>query len=85
MAKGNFVVFKGPTKKGKTSVAFSTIKQFLNESSKSRAIYVGLTQNAGELMLNALPEDLRSRALAIGVDNSGSSDADVILSPHAAL
>ena len=26
MAKGNFVVFKGPTKKGKTSVAFSTIK-----------------------------------------------------------
>jgi len=29
MAKGNFIVFKGPSRKGKTSVAYSTVKNFL--------------------------------------------------------
>ena len=40
MAKGNFIVFKGPSNKGKTSVAYSTIKHFLEESNENRAIYI---------------------------------------------
>ena len=43
MAKGNFIFLKGPSKKGKTTVAYSTIKQFLKESLDHKAIYVGLT------------------------------------------
>ena len=43
MAKGNFIFLKGPSKKGKTTVAYSTIKQFLKESIDHKAIYVGLT------------------------------------------
>ena len=48
MAKGNFIVFKGPSQKGKTTVAYSTIKSFLQESKEHRAIYIGLTTNAGK-------------------------------------
>ena len=33
MAKGNFILFKGPSQRGKTTLAFTTIKQFLQESS----------------------------------------------------
>ena len=47
MAKGNFIVFKGPSKRGKTTLAQNTIKQFLEESEEHRAIYIGLTKNTG--------------------------------------
>lgn len=47
LAKGNFIVFKGPSKQGKTSVTHAVIKQFLLENPNHRAIYVGLTQNSG--------------------------------------
>ena len=47
MAKGNFIVFKGPSKRGKTTLAQNTIKQFLEESDEHRAIYIGLTKNTG--------------------------------------
>lgn len=43
LAKGNFIVFKGPARQGKTDLTSSTIKQFLMEDSEHRAIYVGLT------------------------------------------
>ena len=43
MAKGNFIMFKGPSKQGKTTLAHSVIRQFLLESEDHRAIYVGLT------------------------------------------
>jgi len=46
MAKGNFVLFKGPSKQGKTSLTHSVIKQFLLENAENRAVYVGLTKNS---------------------------------------
>ena len=88
MAKGNFIMFKGPSMKGKTSLAYSTIKQFVQESDEHRAIYAGLTPNSGQKLLQELPEDCRERVMAIGVDPASgetSSDADYILAPHAAL
>ena len=88
MAKGNFILFKGPSMKGKTAMAYSTIKQFLMESEEHRAIYAGLSPNAGQKLLQELPEECRERAMAIGVDPASgetSSDADYILAPHAAL
>lgn len=42
MAKGNFIILKGPSRRGKTTIAYSTIKQFLNESTEHKAIYIGL-------------------------------------------
>ena len=47
MAKGNFIVFKGPSKRGKTTLAQNTIKHFLEESKEHRAIYVGFNKNSG--------------------------------------
>ena len=88
MAKGNFILFKGPSMKGKTAMAYSTIKRFLMESEEHRAIYAGLSPNAGQKLLKELPEECRERAMAIGVDPASgetSSDADYILAPHAAL
>ncbi len=85
MAKGNFIVFKGPTNKGKSSVAYSTIKHFLEESDEHRAIYVSSSPNSGEQLLTELPDKVQSRALALGVHNTASTDADVILGPYTAL
>ena len=95
MAKGNFIVFKGPSQKGKTTVAFSTIKSYLQESEEHRAIYVGLTNNAGEMLFKSLPEPLHKRLMAIGIDprssditdeaQNHSTAANYILAPHAAI
>ena len=68
MAKGNFILFKGPSQRGKTSLAQSAIKSFLQESEEHRAIYVGLTHNTGQRLFDSLPEDCKARALALGVD-----------------
>ena len=85
MAKGNFIVFKGPSNRGKTATAYSTIKHFLQESTEHRAIYIGLSQNSGQKLFSQLPDECRERSLAFGVDSAMSSDADRILAPHAAL
>ena len=88
MAKGNFIVFKGPTQKGKTNVAMSTIKSFLQESEEHRAIYVGLTNNAGKMLFNSLPEACHKRLMAIGIDprsEEHSTAANFILAPYAAI
>jgi len=88
MAKGNFILFKGSSKRGKTTLAQCAIKQFLKESSDHRAVYVGLTKNSGQRLFQGLPEDCKDRAMAIGVEASAllpSSHADYILAPHAAL
>ena len=58
------------------------------ENSQHHAIYVGLTQNSGERLLSALPDDCKSRAMAIGISKIGShssTDADYILAPQVAL
>lgn len=88
MAKGNFIVFKGPSQKGKTTVAFSTIKNFLQESEEHRAIYVGLTSNSGKMLFNSLPKVCHNRLMAIGVDSrteEHSTAANFVLAPHAAI
>ena len=88
MAKGNFIVFKGPSMKGKTTVAFSTIKSFLQESAEHRAVYVGLTAHAGKRLFQSLPEACHSRVMALGVDplkSEHSTAASFILAPHAAI
>lgn len=88
MAKGNFIVLKGPSKRGKTTLAFDTIKQFLQENDDHRAIYVGLHQNSGQKLLKHLPAGCKDRAMAIGVGSSSlmpSSDADYLLAPVAGL
>ena len=85
MAKGNFIMFKGPSMKGKTSLAHSTISQYLQEDEDHRAIYVGLTPNSGKKLIQEMPGNCKDRVMAIGVDPATSSDSDYILAPHAAL
>lgn len=88
MAKGNFIVFKGPSQKGKTTVAYSTIKSFIQEDSEHRAIYIGLTHNSGQKLFKSLPEELHDRVMAIGVDPLSadkSTAANFLLAPIAAL
>lgn len=85
MAKGNFIVFKGPSKKGKTEVAFDTISQFLAESPSHKAIYVSLAPQGSQRMLESLPNWLRGRAMAIGVESAERGDADFLLAPMAAI
>lgn len=88
MSKGNFILLKGSSNKGKTTLAQSAIKQFLKESSEHRAIYVGLTANSGQRLFQSLPPDCIDRAMSIGVDTTAlfpSSDADFLLAPYAAL
>ena len=88
MAKGNFIVFKGPSQKGKTTVAFSTIKSFLQENEEHRAIYVGLTNNAGKMLFKSLPETYHKRLMSIGIDGRSeehSTTANFVLAPHAAI
>lgn len=88
MAKGNFIVLKGSSRRGKTTIAYNTIKRFLLESEEHRAVYVGFTQNAGQKLFEQLPADCKDRAMALGIESSSlmpSSDADYILAPHAAL
>ena len=48
MTKGNMIMLKGPSNSGKTTFAFSTIDAFLKEDPTHKAIYVGLTHNAGK-------------------------------------
>ena len=45
MTKGNLVIFKGERNTGKTSLAFSIIKNFLANSAdpEAKAIYVGMS------------------------------------------
>lgn len=43
LTKGNFIFLKGNHNSGKTSVAMSTIQEFLKDDPENRAIYVGLT------------------------------------------
>ena len=45
MSQGNFIVFQGERGTGKTTLAKSTIQQFLKESEYNRAIYVGLNNS----------------------------------------
>ena len=88
MAKGNFIVFKGPSYKGKTTVAYSTIKNFLQEDNENRAIYVGLQNNAGKKLFEHLPDACKDRLMSIGVNiqsSDQSSAANFVLAPHAAI
>ena len=90
MTKGNFIVLKGSSLRGKTALAHSTIKQFLEEDEEHRAIYVGLTPNSGQRLLESLSNDIKPRAMALGIQGnpgelSSSSDAEFLLAPHAAL
>ena len=48
MTKGNMIMLKGPSNSGKTTFAFSTIDAFLKEDPSHKAVYVGLTHNAGK-------------------------------------
>lgn len=44
LTKGNLILFKGDRNTGKTTLAFSIIKQFLDKSEKgAKAIYVGMS------------------------------------------
>ena len=51
MTKGNLVLFKGERNTGKTSLAFSIIKNFLanTRNNEGKAIYVGMSQKGKEL------------------------------------
>ena len=92
LTQGNFIFFKGKANIGKTTVALSTIRNFLRENNLNRAIYVGLTKNAGEKLIQQITDEKqRSRVMALGVDstnksyNSLSTDAEYIMAPHIAL
>jgi len=51
MTKGNLVLLKGERNTGKTSLAFSIIKNFLanTRNNEAKAIYVGMSQKGKEL------------------------------------
>lgn len=43
LTRGNFILFKGERSTGKTQVAVDVIKQFLNENTSNKAVYVSLS------------------------------------------
>ena len=51
MAKGNLILMKGNRKQGKSTVALSTVKQFVQESKNHKAIYVGFQKKHGEQLI----------------------------------
>ena len=89
MTKGNLIMLKGPSNSGKTRFAFSTIEAFLREDQGHRAVYVGLTHNAGTQLLNQLDDASKSRVACFGIDalqkDLSISDAEFVLAPHAGL
>lgn len=87
MTKGNFVVFKGETNSGKTRVAHSTIRQFLQPGDKTKkAVFVGLNKQSGDELLASLSEEQRKNCLSFGVDREEAvSDAEYYLAPFTAL
>jgi len=80
MTKGNFILFKGDRNTGKTSLAFSVVKNFLEKSGPdAKAIYVGMSQKGKELKQKIDSKNL----LTIGVEDE--SQAAYLLAPNAAL
>jgi F0F1-type ATP synthase alpha subunit len=50
LTKGNFILFKGDRNTGKTSLAISIIKNFLEKSGPdAKVVYVGMSQKGKEL------------------------------------
>jgi F0F1-type ATP synthase alpha subunit len=68
MAKGNLIIFKGERNQGKTSVAASTIKQFIKEAPENRVVYVGIHKQHGEKLLNSIEAGQRNQVLALTID-----------------
>ena len=70
MTKGNLVVFKGDSNRGKTQLALSTIRQFVQENpDKHRAVYVGVNSKVGEELIASIQDDkLRRRVMSITTD-----------------
>jgi F0F1-type ATP synthase alpha subunit len=66
MTKGNLIVLQGHRSTGKTHLATSTIKRFLDESSEHRAIYVGMSTHGREVQKSIASANL----LTIGVNEN---------------
>ena len=73
-------MFKGEKNSGKTTLAASIIKQFLNTQDKeAKVIYVGLSSKGKELKQTFSSDNL----MTIGVDDD--SQASFCMAPHLAI
>ena len=87
MTQGNLIFFKGERNTGKSRLAMDTVKQFLaSNPDKNRAVYVSMNQRTGNELIQQLPDELRSSAIAIGLHTKEAiSDAEFVLAPRMAL
>jgi F0F1-type ATP synthase alpha subunit len=80
LTKGNLILFKGDRNIGKTSLAISIIKNFLEKSGPdAKVVYVGMSQKGKELKETIKNQNL----LTIGVEDE--SQAAYVFAPNLGL